>query len=210
MRISLVAVVLLVATACGGTSATDEPEPPPTSALPDEPPPDTAPPAETTPTAPETSTEVFERHADPALEDRLPSVVVGARLTKFSLTSDDFVTESNEMLFESFLDAVDRPAGDVTLAMAVDRSATIAGVVNAIRVRGADATSLLDAVLDLQANSAPDPPEIADGFIGGRNVKIATHTGTDLLSVFYVVGDTAFVLGGTDEETAKLVIEAIR
>jgi hypothetical protein len=138
----------------------------------------------------------------------VPTEVGGITLTPESVDPDQFIAAYEE--FGPTLTALGKSPEDVAIVQAQGSNpqAQEVMIVQAFRVAGADATALMDAILEFWAVTDDVASPIT---IGGKELIVQGHPDTDpqYKSYYYGYGDTVFRLGyngdNFDEQMEALV-----
>lgn len=153
---------------------------------------------------------VGERHADPALERRLPEVLGGVALVRESQAGTQLTRQSDA--FDAFLAAVGGSIQDFSLASAYSAGGDLRAQVGAWQVRGGDTTKLSAAfVAAVQASSAT-PLDVVDLTLEGMPVtRIGTEGQLAQGSMYvWVDGDTILFVQTPDPALAGEAMTRIR
>lgn len=164
----------------------------------------------TTPPSPVPTIDLDDRHADAALEARLPEVLGGVALIRESQLGVQLTRES--AAFDAFLGAVGGTLDDFSLASAYSAGGDLKAQVGAWRVRGADTSKLRDAfVAALQASSAT-PLDVSDQTLADTPVtRIGTEGQLAQGSMYaWVDGDTILFVQTPEPALAAEALAKLR
>ena len=207
------AAALVVIAGCGAPAATsgggDETPAAPTSATLPSAPPNSDVPVETPPQASNGGTSVFDKHADPSLEQALPSEIGGVQLVRFSLSGDDVIASGTEAQYDSLLAKLGKARSDLSIAGATDPTGSMAGSIGALRVRGADPAALLTAYLEVQA-ARPNPPSTSETVLAGQAVTKLTFAEPGApWQYVHARGDVLILVTASHDAVATSLLEAL-
>lgn len=175
-----------LATAAGGSGATNVPKLPP----------------------------IFSKHSDPGLEAQLPKQVAGTALTIFSLSFDEMLasgTQSGDRAkIDAFLQGIGKSTADASFAGALDPSSKLTGGILAYKVNGADSARLLAGIVAVQQSDAGAGASAKQASVGGKNVTvISSESGSTDTQWVYGHGDVVFSVSAKDEATAAQYLQAL-
>ena len=220
-RISLGAAILTLVVACGGSasapsSATAPTARPSASAVaPGLPSPasDATAPSGTAPSGavvPPVSP-IFDRHADPALEEQLPSSVSGTALQRYSMTMTELLDAGGDRAsVDAFLQTIGKTEADGSLAGAFDPTNTLGGGIFAFKVNGADPAALLGGIVAIETSDLGDDVTTNEATVGGKAVTVlSVGTGANDTVWIFGRGDVVFVVHAPDEDHAAAFLQAI-
>ncbi len=191
----------LVVAACGSSTPTPTPSPQPTvPATPTSLPSDTPIPSPT-PT-PEPTLPLA--HIDAPLEDKLPNVIGGVQLVKFSLPMSTYIASSSggdKTLLVPWLVKFGKTPDDVNIAIAADLTQVGGFFEQAIQVPGANAISLTGNLGDV-ARSKDWPTATRD--VGGKTLlevvdPAIQSAGGDGSAYFYASGNVLYIFVTSDD-----------
>jgi hypothetical protein len=156
---------------------------------------------------------MFDDHGAPDLEARLPAYAGTIALARFSLSGEDLVESADRANFEALLGALAKPAGDLSIAVAVDPSGTLGATVTAFRVAGVDARALLVGVYGISAGTGGGPPSIpAPMNVAGKQVvpvTLGSSMPAELRALeahyLYTSGDVVYLVHGSSAGAAGLI-----
>ncbi|MEO5885386.1 MAG: hypothetical protein ABIQ58_07735 [Candidatus Limnocylindrales bacterium] len=155
---------------------------------------------------------IFSEHADPGLENLLPSVVTGIAMHRYSLTLAQVLDAGgNRAAVDTFLEGIGKTEADGTFAAAFDPTNTLAGGIFAFKVSGADPASLLAGIVAVEQSDLGGNTTTRQATIGGKDVTIVS-VGTGVNDTEWIVGrgDVVFVVHAPDEAHAAAYLDALQ
>lgn len=203
-RVAWVMIMALTLAACSGSAA------PTSGTAPTPATPTTAAPRMSAPASPAATVALDDRHADPALEARLPEVLGGVALVRESQRGTQITRQSDA--FDAFLASVGATHDDFSLASAYSAGGDLRAQVGAWRVRGADTSKLRDAFVAALQASSTTPLDVADLTLAGTPVtRIGTEGQLTQGSMYaWVDGDTILFVQTPDPELAEEAVAKLR
>jgi hypothetical protein len=154
---------------------------------------------------------IFDRHADQALEDQLPTAVSGPALQRYSMTMTELLDAGGDRAsVDAFLQTMGKTEADGSLAGALDPTNTLGGGIFAFKVNGADPATLLAGITALETSDLGTDATTNEATVGGKNVTVVSiGTGANDTVWIFGRGDVVFVVHASDEVHAAAFLQAI-
>ncbi len=153
-----------------------------------------------------------DSHADPALENELPSEVSGTAMRRYSVTLAALLDSpgGDRAPVDAFLQSIGKSESDGTIAAAFDPANVMAGGIFAFRISGADPAALLQGIASVEASDLGAAATTQQATVGGKNVLVVSvGTGVNDTEWIYGRGDIVFVVHAPDEAHAAPFLQAL-
>ncbi len=149
--------------------------------------------------------------SDKELEATLPDTYKSLPLRKFSFTGKDLLSNANQDNADliALLQTLGKSAEDLSYAIAADSTDTLGVSFGAYRIKGADASAWMGTLWDLAQKQNPGTA-LTDVNLGGRSVKRVVDPDSEDITYAWPKGDILFIVITTTDELAGDAIASIR
>jgi hypothetical protein len=153
-----------------------------------------------------------DSHADPSLENELPSEISGTAMRRYSVSLADLLASGagDRAPVDAFLKSIGKSESDGSIAAAFDPTNVMGGGIFAYRITGADPAALLQGITSVEAADLGAGVTMKQATVSGKNVSVVSvGTGVNDTEWIYGRGDIVFVVHATDEAHAAPFLQAL-